>query len=223
MSSQTEICNMALAHFGQSRITDINQASPAAEALRDFWDNARKNALRAAPWNFAGARAELTASATTPLFHWQFAYPLPSDFMRLVSLNRVLAGTKITNWVVEGHSLLTNQSKAQIVYIKDMPSTGDWPEDFVRAFSYEMASLVAPRLMADGGNTTVVMLQGKMQSLLPALGTDQAESRPTVVRACEGSEYLAARCAPSPGDWWPCGPGLPASYGEPFNPYNVPP
>lgn len=227
MSSQTDICNQALAHFGQSRITDISQTTGngavPAEACREFWDTARKSTLRAAPWNFCGERASLTASATAPLFHWQFAYPLPSDFMRLVSVNRVLAGTKLTNWVVEGQSLLTNQSKAEIVYVKDVPLTGTWPEDFVSCFSFKLAALVAPRLMADGGNTSVVMLNQFFQNLLPALGTDQAESKPTVVRACEGSEYLAARCAPSPGDWYPCGPGLPATYGEPWSPYNVSP
>jgi hypothetical protein len=228
MSSQTEICNMALAHFGQSRIIDINQTTGdgavAAEACRDFWDNCRKSSLRAATWNFAMEPAELTASATAPLFYWAKQFPLPSDYIRMVRVNGRLSGTSISEHEIQGQMLLTNYAVAKIIYIKDVPLTGTWPEDFCLAFSYKLAGMVAPRLMADGGQAAVAMMQQHFAASLPALQSDKAESRPEVVNALSGSAYQAARCGPSPGEWYPrWGPGIPLEYGVQFNPWNVGP
>ncbi len=231
--NQTEIANLALRRFSQSRITDINQNSPAANAIRDVWDNSRRSALRAYPWNFAKTPAELAASATTPLFKWAYAYPLPVDFLRLLSCNSVPAGTSVTYFDIGSGQpyasdrpvLLSNYSTAQIEYIRDETEFETWSDDFVEAFSYKLAHAVAPALMADGGQAAVVMAQEGFLASLKAMGADASESKPRVVSALAGSAYQAARCAPSPGetyDWDEAGIwGLPAEYDVGFNPWNV--
>ncbi len=228
MSSQTQICNMSLGHFGQSRITDINQTTGdgavSAECCRDFWDNARLSTLRGATWNFAMAIAELTASATDPIFGWSKQYPLPSDYVRLVRFNGRLSGTSISDHEVQGGMILTNWAVAKIAYVKDVPLTGTWPEDFCLSFSYKLAGMVAPRIMADGGAAAVAMMQNYFAASLPALQSDKAESKPEVVSALRGSAYQAARCLPGPGvDCYPLLPGIPVEYGVQTNPYNVGP
>lgn len=222
MSSQTEIANMALAHFGQSRITDINQQSAPAQAIRDFWDNARKSTLRAASWNFAVTMAELTASITDPPFKWAKQYPLPSDYLHMVEVNCRLSGTSVTDHEIQGGMLLTNSAVAKIIYVRDVPLTGTWPEDFCLAFSFKLAGMVAPRLLADGGNAAVLMMQQHFEASLQALGNDKTESKPEVVNALSGSAYQAARVYGS--DWYPypLPPGLTAVYDVQFNPWNVP-
>ncbi len=220
---------MALAHFGQNRITDINQTTgdgkKAAEACRDFWDNCRKSTLRGAIWNFALQPAELTASATAPLFYWAKQFPLPSDYIRMVRVNGRLSGTKVSEHEIQGQMLLTNFAVAKILYVKDVPLTGTWPEDFVLSFSYKLAGMVAPRMLADGGNAAVAMMQQHFAASLPALQSDKAESRPEVVSALSGSAYQAARAFDNPWEWGGCPGrwGLPLTFDVSFNPHNVGP
>lgn len=222
MSSTTDLANMALGHLGQPPLTDLNGPGPNAEACRTFFENSRKVSLRAASWNFAAERATLTADATAPLFGYRFRYPLPSDYMRMIMVNGRLSGTKLTYHKIEGQYLLSNEAIIHIVYVKDVPLTGTWPEDFCLAFSYQLASMIAPRIMADGGSSAVVMVRQKFEAMMLALNADMTESKPEVVNALQGSAYQAARCAPSPGECcYPWGPGIPVEYDVQFNPYAI--
>jgi hypothetical protein len=222
MSSQTEIANLALRRFGQSRITDINQTSPAAEAIRDVWDNSRRAALRAHHWNFATRPAVLTASATAPLFRWAKAYPLPVDYLRLVSCNCVPSGTKITCYEVRGDELLSNESKAEIEYVADITNCELWDNQFVDAFSYKLAAEIAPSIMSDGGAVAAQLAAAEFQRLLMAMSSDHIETKPLVVNALRGSAYQQARCEYADSWPWP-GDGIPLEYDVSFNPYNVGP
>lgn len=232
MSNQTAIANLALRRFGQSRITSINQSSPAAIAIRDVWDNARKAALRAHHWNFATKQAELTASATTPAFKWAYAYPLPSDYLRLISCNCIPAGTSVTYFDIQNGAaygsdrgvLVSNYSDAKIEYVADVVEFETWDEQFVEAFSYKLAEMVCPALLSDGGAASVTMAQKGFLAVLAAMASDAIESKPRVVTAVQGSQYVAARLGWDNYDWnepgiW----GLPAAYQVQFNPWNVVP
>ena len=192
MASRTEIANLALGHFGQSRITDISQNSPSAEAVRDCWTIARDATLRAHHWNFATARAELSALATAPLFEWSYQYPLPADYRRLVSVNDILAGTRDCPFVVEGSLLLSDEATAKIVYVKNVEAPESWDSEFVMAFSFQLAELIAPRLSNDGGYAARIA-ERKQGAGITAMVSDATETRPLVRKATEGSEYFAAR------------------------------
>lgn len=192
MASQTEIANLALGHFGQSRITDITQNSPAAEAVRDCWSIARDATLRAHHWNFATARAALGPLAEAPLFEFSHQYLLPADYRRLVSVNDIAAGTRDCPFVVEGGLLLTNENTCRMVYVRNVLETERWDSDFVVAFSFQLAELVAPRLSNDGGYAARIAQRRELAGLTAML-SDATETRPLVRRAAEGSEYLQAR------------------------------
>ena len=192
MASRTEIANLALGHLGQSRIVDLSQNSPAAEALRDCWAPAREATLRAHHWNFATARTTLAPLAEAPAFEWSYQYPLPADYCRLVSVNEVLAGTRDCPFVVEGGRLLSHEANARVVYVRNVEATELWDADFVLAFSFQLAELAAPRLSNDGGQAARIALR-KQEAGLTAMLSDATETRPLVRRASEGSEYLAAR------------------------------
>lgn len=224
--NQTEIANLALRKIGQARIVDINQGSNEALLILDSWTNARETALRAHPWNFALKQAQLTVSATVPLFHWTKAYPLPSDYMRLVSNNGILAGTKLPCWEVAGGAILSNESKAEIVYVRNEENCALWDSQFVEAFAFQIAAMIAPSLLGDGGAAAALMMQNKFSAMLLAMSDNKSETQPKVVSALQGSAYQWARCAPAPGDdcWqlpgiW----GLPEQWGVQFNPYNTVP
>ena len=192
MASRTAIANLALGHFGQYRIDDLDEPSPTAEAVRDCWDICRDATLRANQWNFATAIARLNQLATVPIFGWAFQWQLPPDFLKLVSCNSVLSGTRDTEFTIRGQTLLTNDKQADIEYIKIIRETELWDPQFVTAFALALAEMVAPRLTLST-NAAAQFAERAQNAGMQAAHSDAVDSRPLVRRAEEGSRYLAAR------------------------------
>jgi len=192
VASRTDIANLALGHFGQYRITDIDQNDPSAEACRDCWQIAADSTFRAHHWNFATADAVLVELEAKPLVGWSRQFVLPGDFRRLVSCNGVLAGTRDTAFAVRGQMLVTDAAKAEIEYVRYVPETDLWDGAFVEAFSFALAELIAPRLTLSP-ESAARLAERKRNSALTALTSDAVETRPPVRRAEDGSRYAAAR------------------------------
>ncbi len=142
------------------------------------------------------------------------------------------SGTKLTYYDVGSGAdygsdrgvILSNWSEAKIEYVADITEYETWDEQFTEAFSYKLAEMVAPALMSDGGQSSVVMAQKGFVAVLAAMSSDAIESKPLVVNALRGSAYQAARCAPAPGEDWNLDPGiwgLPLTTDVQFNPWNV--
>ncbi len=85
--TSTTIANLALARLGNSTITDITEDTEIARACQLLYEPTRKELLRSHRWNFAQKRATLTQLADAPLFGWDHAYQLPSDYMRVCEVN----------------------------------------------------------------------------------------------------------------------------------------
>jgi hypothetical protein len=204
VSSQIEICNLALIHAGQSQsIAALNESSTAAAVLTTVWPMARDAAIMAAPWDFAqrwGALAQLPASPTTD---WLYAYAWPTDCLQI---NRILSGAgRIEAAPVAfacgnsgGQSLvLTDQPDAVADYTIRVTDASQYPPDFVMALSMYLASLICPALsvkfdVAQG-------LRAEYKRLITAAITSAANRQvPGEAAACE---FLAVRDATWPATW----------------------
>ncbi|MFN7340811.1 MAG: hypothetical protein ACK5VI_07010, partial [Opitutia bacterium] len=149
MTTPTELCNMALAHLGQARISDYSERSPAAEHCRRAFDHTRRLCLRDYDWNFAIRRALLTAAEAAPPFDWGYAYPLPEDCLRVLSVNQRPGGTRLTDYAVEGRSILTNSAECRVRYVADATDVTEWDSVFCSYFAYRLAAAIAPSLRLD--------------------------------------------------------------------------
>jgi len=109
--TDVDICNLALARLGGKAITTIGESTVNGELCDRFYQNTYDKTLRSQKWRCAIKRAELGQS-TTPLFEWDFAYPLPSDCLRVIRMER-----QDYVFTVEGRELLTDQDTGNIVYI----------------------------------------------------------------------------------------------------------
>lgn len=88
MANATDLVNISLRRIGSQKLTSLeSDSSKEAVVARDFYDEARKDCLNLHTWNFAIKRAQLTVSATEPTFGWDYAFPLPEDFIRMVSVH----------------------------------------------------------------------------------------------------------------------------------------
>jgi len=104
--SETKICNRALQKVGAARITSLTENSSEARACNMVYELLRDAELRAHPWNFAGKRIQLAASAEVPAFGKAYEYPLPVDFLKLREDD---VPTYSRDWIIEGKKILTDE------------------------------------------------------------------------------------------------------------------
>jgi len=88
MASDVDICNLALAHLGDSATVasiDPPEGSAQSEHCARWYPIARDSLLEMHDWPFAMRRGVL-AQVTNPFAQWQYAYAYPSDALRIVAI-----------------------------------------------------------------------------------------------------------------------------------------
>lgn len=163
MPSEIDLVNDALGQIGASPITSLGDGSVAANHALRFYPTLRDAAIRAHHWNFAMGRATLAASATAPPFEFTFAYPLPSDLLKIVQYN---GKTNATEYRIEGRSLLTDDATAQIVYLKRIENPDLFDALFYQFLTTWLASKFALAISKDKNDATLLLKQA-FQILLP--------------------------------------------------------
>lgn len=138
MASPVQIANMALAHVGASAITSITSPSNKRERLCAlFFDEARLRTLRSGRWTCVSKRAEIALDATSPVWGFSNRYALPSDFVRLISIQNARGRVK---WEIEGGFLYCDlEAPLGIKYVYDEPDTEKYDSILTTALSYSLA------------------------------------------------------------------------------------
>lgn len=154
-ASEAGICNMALAHLGQSAsITSLDDATPDAQACARFYALCRDAVLRDFPWPFATTTALLGLVAVQPSPVWLYSYRYPADCLRALQIpngiSRVLTPTTQVPWKegidATGKLLYTDQPNALLEYVVRVADPTLFPPDFVEALSYRLAAAIAPQV-----------------------------------------------------------------------------
>lgn len=144
-ASDTEIANDALGRLGISPIMELSDDSKQAQFAKRFFDQTREEVLAARPWTFAIKRANLNALSTAPVSEWQYAYQLPSDFLRLVQINNDEIETIKFKYAIEGRTIVTDESPITICYVARVTDPTLYSPLFSEAFALKLASkLVGP-------------------------------------------------------------------------------
>ncbi|RKX27484.1 MAG: hypothetical protein DRP45_00945 [Candidatus Zixiibacteriota bacterium] len=184
MASPTDICNIALAHVGSKSIIDLSDESKRARLCKQFYPVFREELLRAHPWNFAIAEAELAEKVATPLFGFDKIYSLPADFLRLVRLQN-----RYIDYRLEGGNLHANESPIQIKYVQIIEDSERFDSSFTLALSYRLASALALPL-ADDNNLHNIMVDRYRKEVANARSMDAQENPATQIQA---DEWLDSR------------------------------
>lgn len=149
MASQVEICNAALRKLGAQRITSMTDGTRNAQLLSDLWQMVLDAELAAEPWTFAMKRTQLPASSTAPLFGWNHAYPLPSDYLQLVEIDEdwlFYISDTTPLFTIEANasgnlSILTDQtSPLNVRYIYRVSNPGLFPALFAESLACRLAA-----------------------------------------------------------------------------------
>lgn len=147
MSGETDVVNVALRRIGATRIISLTDGSKSANAADDIYTEIRDDLLRSHPWNFATKRVKLAQSSTIPTFEFDFAYPLPSDWLRTVSVHDNDAGWSTVLYRMELNagvrSLLASRSELWLRYISRVTDTNLMALDFRITFEFKLAAALA--------------------------------------------------------------------------------
>lgn len=139
MSSQVEICNLALAKLGHMPfIANIGENSKAANLFSVFWEPVRDSLLREYLWKFARQRVTLAPLVDAPVFDGGNYFQLPSDSLRVVAPSESYR-YGYGRWFVEGDKIVADTNALSIVYIKRVEDTALFDPCFVQALAAKLA------------------------------------------------------------------------------------
>lgn len=139
MASEVEICNAALQKLGAKRIVELAEDSRNGRACNAAYSRLRDAELRAHTWNFAKSRASIPAAAEAPAFGKARSFPLPSDWLRMISPYPEM-NSNSRDWQIEDRAIYTNDSAPlQIRYIKQETDPNKMDPLFREALASRMA------------------------------------------------------------------------------------
>ena len=102
-----DICNLSLDYLKQNPLNSIETPVTNSEYIFARWyDLKRQAALRAHPWKFAIKRAVLTPTTTPPPFGYLYAYNLPNDYIRKVTIGNDFYGNLKQQIEIESGQIL---------------------------------------------------------------------------------------------------------------------
>lgn len=194
MPTETDIANQALSRLGEPRISSIDANTVNAIAIRLHFETVRDSLLRSHRWNFATGRAELVQLTDAPVFGWSYQYQLPTDFLRLATLNGIEAKMAEAYHTIEGDKLLTDREEAKITYIKRVEDPNSFDSLFTEVLILKLAAAVALDITSSSSKRDE-MLSEAARMMEGAGFVDAVETRPKTLSPISGSAGIQSRNA----------------------------
>jgi len=170
MPGETDVINTGLSHIGATAIVSLTDGSKSANEASKVYTEIRDRLLRSHDWNFATKRQKLAQSATAPAFEFDYAYPLPSDWIRTTSVHNNDAGHGTILYrmeIVNGQRcIVTSASECYLRYVYRVTDPNLMSPDFRAALEYTIADALAIPLASS--NTLQEKMEDKARRALAA-------------------------------------------------------
>jgi len=144
MASAIEICNLALAQLGQTKITNLLAPTNASEELCALhYPLVRDALLEQAEWSFSIARHTFDNGATSSA-NWGYScrFPIGNDFLRILFVSNNQDEEQYNpsfRWAKEDNAILADSKVIYVKAIKRVEDTTKFPPMFVQAISSRLA------------------------------------------------------------------------------------
>lgn len=147
-TSSVDICNLALDDLKQAPIKSIaTPVSNTEQVCARNYDVTRRECLFAHPWKFAIKRIQLTPNlSTTPLFGYAYAYDLPNDYIRMISVGDDYIGDLRGEREIENNQLLAvsgdvtfDGTTKDVRYMYDVTDVTKFSPGFITYFRLKLA------------------------------------------------------------------------------------
>lgn len=173
MASEVDIANLALARLADvANVSVINppEAGTTAELVARFLPIARDSLLQMHAWDFATKTTRLAQLAKEPFTH-SYAYAVPVDMIKALSVMQEGYGDKAFDFVVETNSdnqtvVLTDVDDALLRYVARVSNVNRFSPLFVDALSWMLAAnLAGPIIRGELGQSAANQCLKNAQSL----------------------------------------------------------
>jgi hypothetical protein len=163
MSSEVEICNIALTHIKAPVIQTLNEPNESSRKCKLMYPISRDAVLRDHDWGFA-RKTELLAQLVETFTNWDYAYGYPTDCLqarkildptgantgtsydidadRLVQVGKVQFEV-ISNSAGDNRILVTNKESAELQYTKGITDTNMFDSLFIEMLGVKLAANLA--------------------------------------------------------------------------------
>ncbi len=145
VSNPVEICNLALVRIEQNSISSLDDESVQGQFCNMVYEQSKTSLLSRYNWTFAIETAKPTQTLTSTLQDYTYAYQLPADFLRLVSVYDSsdrefiqITGMK-PPFVLEGSFIKSDASEIKIKYIKNIDTVAKFSPQFIDCFVLDLA------------------------------------------------------------------------------------
>jgi hypothetical protein len=124
MATAVSICSNALLMLGDKPINSLDEGTDRARLAANLWPDMRDFVLRRHPWNCAVKRVLLSPQVTAPAFDFEYAFLLPSDWLRTLQVGK--SGER-PEYRIESRTILMHESTCRLRYVfrNDNPATWD--------------------------------------------------------------------------------------------------
>ena len=165
MTTETDICNLALTRIGHSQISALSEGTKAADLCNLHYSLARDFMLRDHHWNFAIRRSTLALSATAPNHEFTQQHALPADCLKVIrtDLDDISGGIVYAYpystgapYKIEGGFILSDESVVRLEYVSRVTDTAQFDSLFVDCLAQRLAAELAMPL-ADNASLAKTM------------------------------------------------------------------
>jgi hypothetical protein len=153
VATETELVNAALRKGGGAkRIAALTDSVGSAGIASDVLEFERDELLRACVWNFSITRIKLGRLSDAPAFGWSYAYGLPSDCLRVVSVHDNDAGDGAVPYKLESllqadnsyvNALVSDSTDIYLRYCRQITDPNLMTASFRQVLILRMAKIFA--------------------------------------------------------------------------------
>jgi len=136
--SSIALCSRALIKIGANPISAFEEGTAEADVAANLYTSVRDTLLSAHPWTFATGQAALPQLVAEPVADFVYAFQLPPDFLRALSVGDGGRGRGLTYRIAE-QRLHANAAMVVLTYIF-RPSESTFPPFFDQVLISRLAA-----------------------------------------------------------------------------------
>lgn len=139
---------MALLRLGEEVISSMDDNVRQAELAKQIFQPVLEEFLTCADWGFATLVTTLAPLAGTPIEEYKYAFQLPTNCLRPLSINKTYDWSKSDYFIVQNNQILTDDSTVILKYIAAI-DTGIIPPSACAALACLLASRLATSIVGN--------------------------------------------------------------------------
>jgi hypothetical protein len=118
LTAEQELWNLALGKIGEQEVTETGTSEKQYIYCNRFYSIARDEVMIGHLWNEAMSRTILLEDTTEPIFGYDARYSVPSDYLRIVSVDNSTGAERRNNfsgvfpWEVQGQYILADAGES---------------------------------------------------------------------------------------------------------------